>query len=169
MRSARRSSRAANLGRSAVAEVPTGDLPDALIEIVDDFTTLPVRDRLQLLLEFSRELPDLPPWLADHPELLEPVPECQSPLLLITEMQADQPDPDVHLYFSAPPEAPTTRGFAGILHQGLDGLPASTVLAVPDDLSHRLGLAEAVSPLRPNGMAAMLFRIKRQIRERLAR
>jgi len=151
-----------------VVEPTTDDLPPALAEIVDDFTTLPIRDRLQLLLEFSRELPDLPPRLAEHPELLEPVPECQSPLFLVTEIESDQPDPEVHLYFSAPPEAPTTRGFAGILHQGLNGLPASTVLAVPDDLSHRLGLAAAVSPLRLNGMAAMLFRIKRQVRQKLA-
>ncbi len=151
-----------------MVEPTTDDLPPALAEIVDDFTTLPIRDRLQLLLEFSRELPDLPPRLAEHPELLEPVPECQSPLFLVTEIESDQPDPEVHLYFSAPPEAPTTRGFAGILHQGLNGLPASTVLAVPDDLSHRLGLAAAVSPLRLNGMAAMLFRIKRQVRQKLA-
>ena len=58
------------------------DLPPALAEIVDDFTALSVRDRLQLLLDFSRELPDLPPRIAEHPELLEPVPECQSPLFL---------------------------------------------------------------------------------------
>ena len=148
--------------------MPTDALPPALAEIVDDFTALPIRDRLQLLLEFSRELPDLPARIADHPELLEPVPECQSPLFLITEVDSERPDPDVHLFFSAPAEAPTTRGFAGILHEGLDGLPASTLLAIPDDLSHRLGLAEAVSPLRLNGMAAMLFRIKRQVRAKLA-
>ena len=151
-----------------MTDAATADLPPALAEIVDDFAALSVRDRLQLLLDFSRELPDLPSRIAEHPELLEPVPECQSPLFLITEIDPGEPDPDVHLYFSAPPEAPTTRGFAGILHEGLDGLPASTVLAVPDDLSHRLGLAEAVSPLRLNGMAAMLFRVKRQVRAKLA-
>jgi cysteine desulfuration protein SufE len=32
----------------------------------------------------------------------------------------------------------------------------------------RFGLAAAVSPLRMRGMAAMLGRIKRQVRERLA-
>ena len=72
----------------------------------------------------------------------------------------------MRLHFSAPPEAPTTRGFAGILHEGLDGLTARAVLAVPDDFSHRLGLAEAVSPLRLRGMAAMLARIKRQVRDK---
>ena len=33
-------------------------------------------------------------------------------------------DTPVPLFFSAPPEAPTTRGFAGILAEGLDGLTA---------------------------------------------
>jgi cysteine desulfuration protein SufE len=72
----------------------------------------------------------------------------------------------VHLFFDAPPEAPTTRGFAGILQTGLDGLPAAEVLAVPDDAPFRFGLGEAVSPLRLRGMVAMLGRIKRQVREK---
>jgi cysteine desulfuration protein SufE len=70
----------------------------------------------------------------------------------------------VHLFFSAPPEAPTTRGFASIMHTGLDGEPAADVLAVPDDFYTALGLAQAVSPLRLRGMAAMLSRIKKQVR-----
>ncbi len=73
-------------------------------------------------------------------------------------------DNRVHLFFSAPPEAPTTSGFAGILHAGLDNAPARDVLLVPDDFYRGLGLAEAVSPLRLRGMAAMLARIKRQVR-----
>jgi cysteine desulfuration protein SufE len=74
----------------------------------------------------------------------------------------------VHLFFHAPAESPTTRGFAGILHEGLDGLPAADVLAVPDDAPYRFGLGEAVSPLRLRGMVAMLSRIKRQVRLRTA-
>ena len=61
---------------------------------------------------------------------------------------------------------PTTCGFAGILHEGLDGLPAEQVLGVPDDAPYRFGLAEAVSPLRMRGMVGMLSRIKRQVRLR---
>ena len=64
------------------------------------------------------------------------------------------------------PEAPATRGrgFAGILHEGLDGLSVGEVAAVPDDGPYRVGLGEAVSPLRLRGMVAMLSRIKRQVR-----
>ena len=145
---------------------PTQGLPDGLAEIVEDFHAVSTADRLQLLLEFSRGLPALPERYADHPELLEPVPECQSPIFLVTEVEGAGDDAAVRLFFSAPPEAPTTRGFAGILREGLDGLPASEVLGVPDDVCSRLGLDEAVSPLRLRGMTGMLGRIKRQVREK---
>ncbi|HET8590566.1 MAG TPA: SufE family protein [Nakamurella sp.] len=146
----------------------TGDLPRALAEIVDDFGDLAPNERLQLLLEFSGSLPELPEKYAAHPELLEQVPECQTPLFLITEVSGSGPDAVVRLHFSAPAESPTTRGFAGILHEGLSGLTAAEVLAVPSDLTERLPLADVVSPLRLRGLSAMLARIKRQVRERTA-
>lgn len=71
---------------------------------------------------------------------------------------------EVRLYFSAPREAPTTRGFASILHQGLDGAPAAAILDVPADFYYDLGLGSVVSPLRLRGMAGMLGRIKNQVR-----
>lgn len=143
-----------------------GPLPAALAEIVDDFNALTEPERLELLLEFSESLPEVPERLADHPELMEQVVECQSPLFLTIEL-GPAPDHRVDLFFSAPPEAPTTRGFAGVLHEGLDGLPAETVLAVPDDMPHQLGLTRAITPLRMRGMTAMLGRIKRKVREAL--
>lgn len=140
---------------------PTAGLPAPMAEVVEDFQALGQQDRLLLLLEFSESLPELPGRFAEHPELLEPVPECQSPVFLAVEVDDGG---RVHLFFSAPREAPTTRGFAGVLHAGLDGLPAAEVLAVPDDLSSRLGLDAAVSLLRLRGMTGMLMRIQRQVR-----
>ena len=139
----------------------TGTLNPRLAEIVDDFTSLPGKERLQLLLEFSDDLPALPERYASHRDLLEQVPECQSPLFLAVEVDDGGA---VHLFFDAPPEAPTTRGFAGILQSGLDGLDATEVLATPDEFTGQLGLTDLVSPLRLRGMSAMLSRIKRQIR-----
>ena len=134
-------------------------LPDSLAEIVEDFAAVEGQDKLQLLLEFSRELPPLPEHLAQ--DAMEPVPECQSPLFL----SVDASDPArIQLFFSAPPEAPTTRGFASILAQGLDGLSAQEILDVPDDFYSALGLSDAVSPLRLRGMSAMLARIKSHLR-----
>lgn len=143
-------------------------LPVALAQIVEDFNALTKTERLQLLLEFSEGLPELPEKYADHPELLEPVPECQSPLFLIAEVEGSGQDAVVRLHFSAPREAPTTRGFAGILHEGLDGLTVNEVLQIPGDVSDHLGLGEAVSPLRLRGMAGMLGRIKRQVTDKAA-
>ena len=140
----------------------TPTLTPRLQEIVDDFNAMTGKERLQLLLEFSHELPALPDRYGEHHDLLEAVPECQSPVFLAVEVQ---PDGTVHLFFDAPPEAPTTRGFAGILHAGLDGLEADEVLATPGEFSSQLGLQDLVSPLRLRGLAAMLARIKRQIRE----
>jgi cysteine desulfuration protein SufE len=139
----------------------SGDLPESMAGIVDDFRSVSERDRLQLLLDFSRELPALPPELAAHRDTMEPVPECQSPVFLFVEVG---PDAQVHLWFDAPAEAPTTRGFASILREGLEGLTAPEVLALPDDVPERLGIGSAVSPLRLRGMAGMLARIKRQVR-----
>jgi cysteine desulfuration protein SufE len=70
-----------------------------LQEIADEFSAVPDTDRLQLLLEFSQDLPPLPARYAAHHDLLEPVPECQSPLFLAVEMD---PDATVHLFFDAP-------------------------------------------------------------------
>ena len=51
-----------------------GALHPRLQEIADDFTSMADKDRLQLLLEFSRDLAALPERYAEHHSLLEPVP-----------------------------------------------------------------------------------------------
>ncbi|HEY7718731.1 MAG TPA: SufE family protein [Pedococcus sp.] len=144
----------------------TTGLPPGLAQIAEDFAELAVPERLQLLLEFSEDLPALPERYAAAPESMEQVHECQSPLFLVVEVdERSAPEPGarrVSLFFSAPPEAPTTRGFAGILHEGLDQLTVDEILAVPEDAPYRFSLADAVSPLRLRGMVGMLSRIKRQ-------
>ena len=140
-------------------------LPDRLAEIRDEFLELPEPDRLQLLLEYSYELPAIPPQFEGHPELLERVVECQSPVFIIVDVDADG---TVAMHATAPPEAPTTRGFASILAQGLTGLSAADVLAVPGDYPQTLGLTRVVSPLRLSGMTGMLLRAQRQVRAKSA-
>ena len=134
-------------------------MPTALAEVVSEFAEVSGQDKLALLLEFANDLPELPADLEEA--AMEPVPECQSPLFL----HVDAADRDhVRLFFSAPAQAPTTRGFASILAAGLDGQSADQILAVPDDFYAELGLAALISPLRLRGMAAMLTRIKRRLR-----
>lgn len=135
---------------------------EALDELGNDFAELAVRDRLTLLLEFADELPELPERYREHPDLLERVEECQSPVYLFVEVNDDK----VEIFLTAPSEAPTTRGFASILHHLLNGRTVEEVLGAPEDLPDRLHLRDAVSLLRINGLRGMLNRIKRQVREK---
>jgi cysteine desulfuration protein SufE len=143
---------------------PSAQLPASLSQIRDDFLALEQRDRLLLLLEFANELPELPPRYSEHPDLLEQVVECQSPVFIFVEVDESR---IVHVFATAPKEAPTTRGFASIIVQGLAGLTDQQVLAVPNDFPNTIGLTEAVSPLRIRGMTALLARVKRQVGEKL--
>ena len=143
----------------------TTELPAVLAETRDDFLALTQADRLQLLLEFSNELPALPERLQGHEDELERVEECQSPVFILVTVGEDGDAPDVvRMHATAPRESPTTRGFASILAQGLSGLTAREVLAVPADYPLSIGLTEAVSPLRIRGMVGMLGRVQRQVR-----
>jgi cysteine desulfuration protein SufE len=129
--------------------------------VVEDFTLTPERERLQLLLEFSEALPELDERFGDHPELMERVEECQSPVFIAVDGDANK----VNLHFSAPRESPTTRGFASVLSSALNGQSAENILALSDDFPSELGLDKLISPLRVRGMRGMLFRIKRKTRE----
>ncbi|MCY1695208.1 SufE family protein [Curtobacterium sp. SL109] len=143
----------------------TTELPAVLAETRDDFLALTQADRLQLLLEFSNELPALPERMQGHEDELERVEECQSPVFILVTVGEDGDAPDVvRMHATAPRESPTTRGFASILAQGLSGLTVDQVLAVPADYPLTIGLSEAVSPLRIRGMVGMLGRVQRQVR-----
>jgi cysteine desulfuration protein SufE len=139
-------------------------LPDSLATVVDRFQRAPRDLRVQALLQYARRVPPLPEAMLENRSALEQVHECQTPFFLATEIDADG---RVHLFFDAPPESPTVRGFAGILREGLEGQPWRDVLDVPADFYAGMGLEAVVSPLRLRGMGAILARLKRQIREKV--
>jgi cysteine desulfuration protein SufE len=136
------------------------DLPESLREIRDDFLSLSQSEKLELLLEFSDNLPEVPEGMVADDEW-EKVEECQSPVFIHVDTDTNPPQ----IYATAPREAPTTRGFASILVQGLQGLTNEEILRVPADFPLTLGLAESVSLLRLRGMSGMLWRIKRHVED----
>ncbi|GII22243.1 cysteine desufuration protein SufE [Planosporangium mesophilum] len=137
------------------------NMPTRLTEIIDEFASAPRDVVLEMLLEYVDALPPLPPDMVGH-DGMEQVPECQTAFFLRAEVKSDR---RVEMWFDCPPEAPTTRAFAGILAEGLAGASADEVLAVPGDLYQRMGLAAAISPLRVRGGSAILGRLQRQVRE----
>lgn len=134
------------------------------IEIIEAFQEVPASVRLELLLEYADSLPALPSRYKDHPELLERVEECQSPVYLFVELDNAQ---KVSIFLTAPDEAPTTKGFASLLQHSLDQESAEAVLGFGDEFVDELGITDLVSPLRIRGLQGMLSRIKRQVREKL--
>lgn len=130
-------------------------------QIVEDFRLTPDSQKLELLLEFSESLPEPPGRFGENPHLMERVEECQAPVFIAVEGSADR----IEIYFSAPKEAPTTRGFASILNSALNGRSAAEIIDLSDDFPTELGLEKLISPLRVRGMRGMLYRIKRKTRE----
>jgi cysteine desulfuration protein SufE len=133
-------------------------------EIISAFAEVPQSLKLELLLEYSENLPDLPERYKDHPELLERVEECQSPVYLFVELDEQN---IVNIFLTAPDEAPTTKGFASLLQLALDQQAADTVLNFDDSFVDALGITDLVSPLRIRGLQGMLMRIKRQVKEKM--
>lgn len=142
----------------------------ALQTIVDDFADTERELRLELLLEHADTLPPLPERIAADRGSLERVHECQTPLFVQVELEGGGPPSErtVRLHFDAPPEAPTTRGFAGVLHAGLDGATVQEVLDTPGDFYTAMRLGDVVSPLRLRGLSALLAIIKRQVQRAVA-
>lgn len=140
-------------------------VPPSLEKVVRRFERAPKDLRVQALLQYAKKVPPLPPEFKDDRSALEQVHECQTPFFLATRVDDDGA---VHLFFDAPVESPTVRGFAGILYEGLEGRQAREVLDVPPDFYAPMGLGEVVSPLRLRGMSAILSRLKRQVAEAVA-
>lgn len=133
--------------------------PESLQDIVYEFREATPRERLEMLIEFSDDLPALPKRLEAQRDAMEQVHECQSPVFLHTEIADDS----VTFHLDIPPEAPTVRGYGGILVEGLNGATPKEVLATPEDLYLLLGLGEAITPQRLRGLHALMVYMKRQV------
>lgn len=133
--------------------------PAALRTIIQEFRDALPRERLELLLEYADSLPDLPARLHEIRDNMEQIHECQSPVFLHTELDKGK----VHFYLDIPREAPTVRGYASILVEGLNGVTPAALQATPEDVYMLLGLHEAITPQRLRGLHALLVYMKRQV------
>ena len=131
-------------------------IPPRLQEIIDDFSWAEGQEKLELLLEFSEQMPPLPDWL-DRNTNMEQVHECMTPVFV----HAEKKNGGMHFYFDVPPESPTVRGYATILGQGLDGATPEQVIALPGNFYIEMGLHKVLTTQRLNGIGAILAYIKR--------
>ena len=133
------------------------NLPPKLQEIVDDFASMTREEKIETLIAYSETLPSIPDRLKDQRDNMDDVPECMTPVCLLSEKQ---PDGGVNFYFEVPPQAPTVRGLASILANGLNGLTPEEILSVPGDFFLPMNLTEAISQQRINGFIGVLAHMK---------
>lgn len=131
-----------------------------LEEIAAEFGELEPRERLELLLDFAEGLPPLPPeYQAQRDAGLHRVHECQTPVFLWVVCREGH----VQIHVDVAPEAPTVKGFVGILVEAFSGATPDEVLAAPADMINRLGLIEALGMVRMRGLSAIQARIRAEV------
>jgi cysteine desulfuration protein SufE len=135
----------------------TSILPPRLQAIVEEFRDAEGREKLELLLEYSQSLPPLPAWLAEQHNDMDQVHECMSPVFVYGE----QRDGRMQFYFDVPPEAPTVRGYAALMAEGLNGTTPDEIMAVPGDFFNAMGLQQVITFQRIKGISAILAHMKR--------
>jgi cysteine desulfuration protein SufE len=136
--------------------------PEKLDLIAEEFAELEPRERLELLLDFAENLPPLPSQYEEQRLKGEHrVHECQTPVFIWTNVA----DSRVQIHAWVAPEAPTVKGFVGVLREAFHDAAADEVLSVDHDLVRRLGLVEALGMQRMRGLHAILSYILRQVRK----
>jgi cysteine desulfuration protein SufE len=137
-----------------------------LDELKSTFRELDVSDRLELLLEYSENLPELPQRFQSKRHAGESrVPECQTPVYLWVEVI----DGRVEIYADVPRESPTVRGFISLLISSLRGTTPAELLSLKSGLLRELGLAEVLGMVRTQGLQAVLQRIKSEAQRAVAK
>jgi cysteine desulfuration protein SufE len=132
-----------------------------LDEIIQEFEELDAREKLELLLDFAENLPELPErYEAERDAGLHRVPECMTPTYLWVERN----DGRLEIHAWVAPEAPTVKGFVAILVEAFNGATVDEIAAAPADVLHRLGLAPILGMNRLRGLNAVQQRIRNEVR-----
>jgi cysteine desulfuration protein SufE len=132
-----------------------------LDELIEEFTDLDASEKLEWLVEFADQLPDVSPHRSAtaYPESCR-VQECQTPVYL----WVDTVDGRLQLEADVPRKSPTVRGLVALLVVGLQGAPVAAVADLPDDLIGRLGLNTALGMTRQQGFRGVIARLKQSVR-----
>ena len=136
-------------------------MPASLDAIVEELSEADRQERIELLIDFAKSLPPLPPRLEAHKDASHRVEECQSPVYLFIELEGNV----VRLFADVPIESPTVRGFVALLIEGLEGASVDEVLGVQNDLIEKTGLTESLGMLRVLGLHGILNRVKSGVRK----
>lgn len=133
-------------------------IDDAIQDIADEFALLPDwEERIAHVIELARTLEPLTE--AERNEEAR-VRGCVSRVWLVSERRADAPE---KLYFRGDSDAHLVRGEIAMLLRIFSGrTPAEILAADPRAVFERLGLKDALTQQRSNGLFAMMTRMQQQ-------
>lgn len=133
-----------------------------LNEIINQFRDADFQETLELLLDYSEDLPDIPErFVEERDKGINRVHECETPVFIWVEIDNDIVD----IYADVPQESPTVRGLVSILVDAFSGSTPEEVESAPSDLLTQLGLAQKLGTRRMNGLGAVYSRIKNEVKK----
>ncbi|MGE0830338.1 MAG: SufE family protein [Hyphomonadaceae bacterium] len=132
----------------------------AVAELRDEFALLPDwEERIAHIIELARQLAPLSD--AERVEANR-VRGCASQVWLISERRPEAPE---NLYFRGDSDAHLVRGEVAMLMRVFSGRTPQEILSIdPQALFDELGLKEALTAQRSNGLFSMIKRIQDEAR-----
>lgn len=124
---------------------------DQLIAIFSKFSS--PQEKYEKIIEMGRQLPPLTPEARLEKNLVN---GCQSRLYLEAELQ------DNLLYFRADSDALISKGLAALLIEVYSGQPPESTLKEPPLFLNTLGLYQALSPGRSNGLVSLFKKMQEE-------
>ena len=121
-------------------------------EIIEEFELFEEWvDRYQLLIDYGNALPPFPDELRTKQNLIE---GCQSEVWFTASLK------DGRVIYQATSDAVLVKGIVALLLRVLSGQPPRDIVDANLYFIERIGLQEHLSPIRSNGLAAMLHQMK---------
>lgn len=135
-------------------------IDQAIEDLADEFALLPDwEERISYVIELARGLAPL----ADSERSEETrIRGCVSRVWLVSEKHADEPE---KLFFRGDSDAHLVRGEIAMLLRIFSGRTPAEILSVePKAVFTRLGLQDALTMQRSNGLFSMMSRIQEEAR-----
>jgi cysteine desulfuration protein SufE len=138
--------------------MPSAD--QAIQDLADEFALLPDwEERISHVIELARSLE---PLRDEERTDQNRVRGCASQVWLVSERRPETPE---KLYFRGDSDAHLVRGEIAMLMRVFSGRTPAEILAVdPRAMFDRLGLGEALTAQRSNGLFSMISRIQSEAR-----
>lgn len=139
------------------------DADQAIRELADEFSLLPDwEERIAYVIELGRQLE---PLRDEERVEANRVRGCASQVWLVSERRFDGPG---MLYFRGDSDAHLVRGEIAMLMRVFSGRTPEEILSIdPRAMFDRLGLGEALTQQRSNGLFSMIGRIQSEARTAL--